>query len=98
MQLKMLVPRHLPIIRQHQRQVLAFGDPERRASSSALAVSLKQDARAGGQVTRVFPASSSYQGSSPGTLSTFMTRVRSEEHTSELQSPMYLVCRLPLEK
>src|SRR5437762_10794080 len=24
--------------------------------------------------------------------------VRSEEHTSELQSPMYLVCRLPLEK
>src|SRR5437762_11171830 len=23
---------------------------------------------------------------------------RSEEHTSELQSPMYLVCRLPLEK
>src|SRR5437762_6182893 len=26
------------------------------------------------------------------------TRVRSEEHTSELQSPMYLVCRLLLEK
>src|SRR5437879_8712678 len=25
-------------------------------------------------------------------------RVRSEEHTSELQSPMYLVCRLLLEK
>ena len=24
--------------------------------------------------------------------------VRSEEHTSELQSPMYLVCRLLLEK
>src|SRR5437762_5905963 len=24
--------------------------------------------------------------------------IRSEEHTSELQSPMYLVCRLPLEK
>src|SRR5437762_4673414 len=23
---------------------------------------------------------------------------RSEEHTSELQSPMYLVCRLPLER
>ena len=30
---------------------------------------------------------------------TFMiTIVRSEEHTSELQSPMYLVCRLLLEK
>src|SRR5436189_5858219 len=26
------------------------------------------------------------------------THVRSEEHTSELQSPMYLVCRLLLEK
>src|SRR5436189_1256373 len=26
------------------------------------------------------------------------TGVRSEEHTSELQSPMYLVCRLLLEK
>src|SRR5437764_10370510 len=26
------------------------------------------------------------------------TYVRSEEHTSELQSPMYLVCRLLLEK
>src|SRR5436189_4369399 len=27
-----------------------------------------------------------------------LVRVRSEEHTSELQSPMYLVCRLLLEK
>src|SRR5437879_8282570 len=27
-----------------------------------------------------------------------MVRERSEEHTSELQSPMYLVCRLLLEK
>src|SRR5436189_4901501 len=31
-------------------------------------------------------------GTSPGPI------VRSEEHTSELQSPMYLVCRLLLEK
>src|SRR5437762_5529307 len=28
----------------------------------------------------------------------FSTKQRSEEHTSELQSPMYLVCRLLLEK
>src|SRR5437763_3948110 len=28
----------------------------------------------------------------------FARRPRSEEHTSELQSPMYLVCRLLLEK
>src|SRR5437879_7085108 len=29
---------------------------------------------------------------------TALRKVRSEEHTSELQSPMYLVCRLLLEK
>src|SRR5437879_10763959 len=28
----------------------------------------------------------------------YANNVRSEEHTSELQSPMYLVCRLLLEK
>ena len=27
-----------------------------------------------------------------------LIKARSEEHTSELQSPMYLVCRLLLEK
>src|SRR5437762_7621343 len=32
----------------------------------------------------------------PGSLGN--TPMRSEEHTSELQSPMYLVCRLLLEK
>src|SRR5437762_6747053 len=31
-------------------------------------------------------------------LSFGFSRMRSEEHTSELQSPMYLVCRLLLEK
>src|ERR1017187_10663445 len=31
-------------------------------------------------------------------LRRFARRTRSEEHTSELQSPMYLVCRLLLEK
>src|SRR5437764_10778954 len=41
----------------------------------------------------------------PGPLDKFLSpeeltaiRARSEEHTSELQSPMYLVCRLLLEK
>src|SRR5437879_8753473 len=34
----------------------------------------------------------------PGLLSVPDRVVRSEEHTSELQSPMYLVCRLLLEK
>src|SRR5437762_4859116 len=35
----------------------------------------------------------SLQGQTPN-----MAEIRSEEHTSELQSPMYLVCRLLLEK
>src|SRR5436189_5381354 len=34
----------------------------------------------------------------PGGARTRGVRGRSEEHTSELQSPMYLVCRLLLEK
>src|SRR5437762_7239542 len=33
-----------------------------------------------------------------GDLVTVLAELRSEEHTSELQSPMYLVCRLLLEK
>src|SRR5437879_11541537 len=39
-------------------------------------------------------------GVSINTVSTWSRRFeqRSEEHTSELQSPMYLVCRLLLEK
>ena len=31
-------------------------------------------------------------------ITTLKKLIRSEEHTSELQSPMYLVCRLLLEK
>src|SRR6202011_2826372 len=31
-------------------------------------------------------------------LNEIVVNIRSEEHTSELQSPMYLVCRLLLEK
>src|SRR5215210_8285672 len=34
----------------------------------------------------------------PGATSRAVEHARSEEHTSELQSPMYLVCRLLLEK
>src|SRR5437762_10777422 len=36
--------------------------------------------------------------SSPQPQRSLLKRFRSEEHTSELQSPMYLVCRLLLEK
>src|SRR5437763_9782837 len=34
----------------------------------------------------------------PVKLQEYLEVLRSEEHTSELQSPMYLVCRLLLEK
>src|SRR3712207_8463163 len=37
-------------------------------------------------------------GSDDGLLSGAASRIRSEEHTSELQSRQYLVCRLLLEK
>src|SRR3712207_8934192 len=39
-----------------------------------------------------------YRGSSPGRRASTATPWRSEEHTSELQSRQYLVCRLLLEK
>src|SRR3712207_7778099 len=43
--------------------------------------------------------STSHAGSTSGTLlPSSSTRTRSEEHTSELQSRQYLVCRLLLEK
>src|SRR5258708_29161780 len=47
-----------------------------------------------------FRSSSSPGGSSSSSIkpSSFISRVRSEEHTSELQSPDHLVCRLLLEK
>src|SRR5437879_9595749 len=53
-------------------------------------------------VTRVNAAALG-TGTQPGTNGIlgnqmYVPAVRSEEHTSELQSPMYLVCRLLLEK
>src|SRR5205807_3736591 len=41
------------------------------------------------------PGEKSWHGATPTTA---MTHIRSEEHTSELQSPCNLVCRLLLEK
>src|SRR5437762_7991514 len=52
------------------------------------------------QRARFFPEAALQQSCSrgPEKLSRFERATRSEEHTSELQSPMYLVCRLLLEK
>src|SRR5437764_11389787 len=48
--------------------------------------------------TRPVSAPTSTPGSRAGCRGRSAYRPRSEEHTSELQSPMYLVCRLLLEK
>src|SRR6476469_10710614 len=50
--------------------------------------------------TTLFRSEPSPSGSLPASWPWSMARTsgRSEEHTSELQSPMYLVCRLLLEK
>src|SRR3712207_7890167 len=47
-------------------------------------------------LTRLWPLLSSTLGAA--ILGLFLPQVRSEEHTSELQSRQYLVCRLLLEK
>src|SRR5437763_8068865 len=48
-------------------------------------------------VSRIVPPQPEFN-STPLARSEQPTHGRSEEHTSELQSPMYLVCRLLLEK
>src|SRR5437762_6929183 len=47
---------------------------------------------------RVIAPLKSREAYSAFVLKTLVEHIRSEEHTSELQSPMYLVCRLLLEK
>src|SRR5437879_9715117 len=68
--------------------------PTRR--SSDLIVTFLKDQSLGGE--SIFWASQIQSSiGNPPQAAAFII-VRSEEHTSELQSPMYLVCRLLLEK
>src|SRR5438876_5672801 len=57
-------------------------------------------ATSGGYNSLCFPASQphSYAGSASTRVRRLLSPTRSEEHTSELQSPVHLVCRLLLEK
>src|SRR5437763_11417114 len=50
------------------------------------------------QITLEFALNRSMDGAAIDVQSAITQASRSEEHTSELQSPMYLVCRLLLEK
>src|SRR5437879_7904457 len=59
-------------------------------SFGVLAATTLSPSRRGGDVVRVLGLT--------GTHGFHLAAWRSEEHTSELQSPMYLVCRLLLEK
>src|SRR5256885_9785501 len=52
----------------------------------------------GSRMIRLFLSPKRYHLSSPFTPTAASATVRSEEHTSELQSPCNLVCRLLLEK
>src|SRR5438445_7341615 len=63
--------------------LLATGTPALRAASTS---------------TRSYPALSSWTSRSFGAARKNSPPIRSEEHTSELQSRQYLVCRLLLEK
>src|SRR3712207_7358249 len=71
-------------------QILRFIDQQVRASLAPrrqhVGPTLEQPQRARDEVVEVHPATAPQLG------------LRSEEHTSELQSRQYLVCRLLLEK
>src|SRR3712207_7498845 len=65
--------------------------------------SCSSSAKAGGPTTRACSRSpstklASWRASAYSVLNTRPSSTRSEEHTSELQSRQYLVCRLLLEK
>src|SRR5207248_9310083 len=71
-----------------------------RTSNSTVAGPRAWSSRTAAQLQRIRPKASSNRStcSSVCTAETVNTRHRSEEHTSELQSPYDLVCRLLLEK
>src|SRR3712207_8996148 len=75
------------------RSAAVAGTPGARPSSST-------ESRVTAAVTRNGPASISTSAITPSTSTERTTpgKRRSEEHTSELQSRQYLVCRLLLEK
>src|SRR5437879_11942214 len=59
----------------------------------------EQESFSGAKYALIQSAGGKSQGASPQNgVSGASVSGRSEEHTSELQSPMYLVCRLLLEK
>src|SRR3712207_7034109 len=69
----------------------------RNASSTSSGIGCSGLARPGTMIVSAFPSASKPQGARMASTPA-PTSSRSEEHTSELQSRQYLVCRLLLEK
>src|SRR5205807_4036083 len=74
-----------------QRQIQILGRAAVPAADAPQEVATEDAERAGDVVDEI-------EGIEPGATQMYGERVRSEEHTSELQSPCNLVCRLLLEK
>src|SRR5437763_12290577 len=77
------------------RSSLLAGDAQSLAQAPPRLAQLSPDDVQLGQVAEHVAAAPAVQ---PALRAQSQRGLRSEEHTSELQSPMYLVCRLLLEK
>src|SRR5437762_7343777 len=79
-----------------------FRSPQQPAGGGWLGARASEGGRRGplrgGAVAVLVSAESLERGATLAGCRAGRRRGRSEEHTSELQSPMYLVCRLLLEK
>src|SRR2546425_9349935 len=72
--------------------------PARRAASASVAITADSFAQRGGEVVPNAPETGMHAESATEHRRRHAGAARSEEHTSELQSLAYLVCRLLLEK
>src|SRR2546429_939913 len=88
------MPRRLPDPREPLRKTFSRWLPRRRFRSTP---ALRQP-HPDGFVSRAAPDPSKSAGRTPGSPQRHAGHQRSEEHTSELQSRLHLVCRLLLEK
>src|SRR5437764_12823421 len=90
-------PPHPTLLSLHDALPISFTPPWKPASNARKLWSVAPVAPSNTFTCGLVPAAApvTTSGTTGATLQSFL---RSEEHTSELQSPMYLVCRLLLEK
>src|SRR5437016_7290945 len=75
-----------------------FGRGDATGTPDELRAIVQQHAKDGADVIKVFASGSIREGGKPTLSQEQLDAIRSEEHTSELQSLTNLVCRLQLEK